>query len=87
VRLLRAFAFSTKLCWFEPTKVISLKMQTHAVNARLKRLSQLSLTHMLKSKRKMAQNSSFKVIYKEPRLGWALGKPFGKLNKRLTLLT
>jgi len=34
VRLLRAVAFSKKLPWFEPTNVISLKTQLHAVNAR-----------------------------------------------------
>jgi len=30
---LRAVAFSKKLPWFEPTKVITLKTQLHAVNA------------------------------------------------------
>jgi len=34
MRLLHAVAFSKKLPWFEPTKVISLKTQPHAVNAR-----------------------------------------------------
>ena len=28
-----SFAFSKKLPWFEPTKVITLKTQQHAVNA------------------------------------------------------
>jgi len=35
-----AVAFSKKLCWLAQTKVISLKMQPHTVNARWKRLSQ-----------------------------------------------
>ena len=29
-----SFAFSKKLPWFEPTKVITLKTQQHAVNPR-----------------------------------------------------
>ncbi len=33
MHLLHAFAFSKKLHWFEPTQVINLKTQTHAVNA------------------------------------------------------
>jgi len=33
MRLLHAVAFSKKLRWLEPIKVITLKMQTHAVNA------------------------------------------------------
>ena len=33
-----AFAFSKKLRWFEPTKVIFLKAQQHAVNSRWKRV-------------------------------------------------
>jgi hypothetical protein len=34
VRLLHAVVFSKQLRWLEPTKVITLKTQTHAVNAR-----------------------------------------------------
>jgi len=34
VRLLHAVAFSKKLPWFEQIKVITLKTQLHAVNAR-----------------------------------------------------
>jgi len=48
VRLLHAVVFSNKLPWFEPTKLITLKTQTHAANARWKRLSQLSLKECLK---------------------------------------
>ena len=44
LRLLHAIAFSRKLRWFEPTKVISLKMQQHAVNARSKRVWQRAFT-------------------------------------------
>jgi hypothetical protein len=36
-------SFSNKLRWLAETKVITLKTQLHAVNARWKRLSQLSL--------------------------------------------
>jgi len=42
MRLLHAVAFSKKLPWFEPTNVISLKTQQHAVNACVKRSSQRS---------------------------------------------
>ncbi len=42
MRLLHAVAFSKKLSWFEPTNVITLKTQLHAVNARWKWLSHLS---------------------------------------------
>jgi len=38
-------AFSKKLPWFEPTNVISLKTQPHAVNACVKRSSQRSFKH------------------------------------------
>jgi hypothetical protein len=41
-RFTHAFAFSKKLPWLAQTKVITLKTQLHAVNARWKRLSQLS---------------------------------------------
>jgi len=44
VRLLHAVAFSKKLPWFELTYVISLKMQSHAVNACVKRSSQCSFS-------------------------------------------
>jgi len=44
MRLLHVFAFSKKLRWLAQTNVISLKTQLHAVNARWKRLSQLSFT-------------------------------------------
>jgi len=43
MRLLHAVAFSKKLHWLTQTKVITLKMQLHAVNACVKRLSQRSL--------------------------------------------
>jgi len=43
VRLQHAVVFSKKWRWLEPTKLITLKTQTHTVNARWKRLSQLSL--------------------------------------------
>jgi len=43
-RLLHAFSFLKKLPWFEPTKVISLKTQLHAVNACVKRSSQRSFS-------------------------------------------
>ncbi len=42
MRLLHMVAFSMKLRWLAQTKVITLKTQLHAVNARWKRLSQLS---------------------------------------------
>jgi len=47
MRSLHAFAFSKWFNWFEPTNVISLKTQSHAVNARWKRLSQLSFYYFL----------------------------------------
>jgi len=43
VRLLHPDAFSKLLPWFDPTSVISLKTQPHAVNACVKRSSQRSL--------------------------------------------
>ncbi len=43
MRLLHAVAFLKQLPWFEPTNVISLKMQPYAVNACVKRSSQRSL--------------------------------------------
>jgi len=43
MRLLHVVAFSKKLRWLDQTKVITLNTQLHAVNARWKRLSQLSL--------------------------------------------
>jgi len=43
MHLLHAVAFSKKLRWLAQIKVITLKTQLHAVNARWKRLSQLSL--------------------------------------------
>jgi hypothetical protein len=46
MRLLHVVAFSKKLRWLAYTKVIALKTQQHAVNARWKRLSQLSFTAM-----------------------------------------
>ncbi len=46
MRLLHAVAFS-KLPWFKPTNVISLKTQPHAVNACVKRSSQRSLIDTL----------------------------------------
>jgi len=42
MRLLHVAAFSKKLRWLAQTKIISLKTQLHAVNARCKRLSQRS---------------------------------------------
>jgi len=42
MRLLHVVAFSKKLSWLAQTKVITLKTRLHAVNARWKRLSQLS---------------------------------------------
>ncbi len=45
--LLDVVAFSKKLRWFAQTKVISLKTQLHAVNARWKRLSQRSFNQPL----------------------------------------
>ncbi len=44
LRLLHVVAFSKNLRWLAQTKVITLKTQLHAVNARWKRLLQLSLT-------------------------------------------
>jgi len=44
MRLLHAVAFTKKLRWLTQTKVISLKTQPHAVNACVKRSSQLSFT-------------------------------------------
>ncbi len=44
MRLLHAVAFSKKLPWLAQTKVITSKTKTHAVNARWKRLSQLSFS-------------------------------------------
>jgi len=44
VRLLHAIALSKKLRWLAQTKVITLKTQLLAVNARWKRLSQRSLS-------------------------------------------
>ena len=43
VLLLHTVAFSKKLLWLTQTSVITLKTQTLAVNARYKRVSQLSL--------------------------------------------
>jgi len=48
VRFLHAIAFSKKLPWFEPTNVISLKMQLHAVNACVKRSLQRSFKYFSK---------------------------------------
>jgi len=45
MRILHAVAFSKYLRWLAKTKVITLKTQLHAVNARWKRLSQLSLKY------------------------------------------
>ncbi len=45
VRLLHAFGFSKKLPWLTQASVIDLKTQTHAINARWKRLSKLSFIH------------------------------------------
>jgi len=45
---LHVVAFSKKLHWLAQTKVISLKMQLHAVNASWKRLSQFSLKYNLR---------------------------------------
>ncbi len=42
--LLHAAVFSKKLRWLAQTKVISLKMQLHAVNVRDKRVSRRSLS-------------------------------------------
>ncbi len=42
-RLLHSVAFSKKLRWLAQTKVISLKTQPYAVNARRKNVSQRSL--------------------------------------------
>jgi len=47
MRLLHVVAFSKKLRCLAQTKVITLKMQQHAVNARWKRLSQLNLRYLL----------------------------------------
>jgi len=44
VRLLHVIAFSKYLPWFEPTKVSTLKTQSHALNACVKRSSQRSFT-------------------------------------------
>ncbi len=44
MRLLHEVAFSKKLPWLAQTKVITSKTKAHAVNARWKRLSQLSLS-------------------------------------------
>jgi len=44
VCLMHAIASSKKLCWLVQTKVITLKMQPHAVNARWKRVSQCGFT-------------------------------------------
>jgi hypothetical protein len=46
--LLHAVAFSKKLRWFEPTNVISLKTQPHAVNACGKRSLQRSFKEDMK---------------------------------------
>ena len=43
MRLVHAVAFSNKLHWFAQINVITLKTQTHPVNARRKRVSQLGL--------------------------------------------
>ena len=45
MRLLHPVTFSKKPLWLVQTNVIALKTQTHAVNARLKRVSQLGLTN------------------------------------------
>jgi len=45
MRLLHVVAFLKKLRWLAPIQVITLKTQLHAVSARRKRLSQLSLKH------------------------------------------
>ncbi len=42
MRLLHVVEFSKKLRWLAQTKVITLKMQLHAINANVKQLSQLS---------------------------------------------
>jgi len=47
MRLLHVVAFSKKLPWYEPTKVISLKTQPHAENACAKRSSQRSFNDSL----------------------------------------
>jgi len=47
LRLLHAVAFSKKLPRFEPTKVISLKTQPHAVNVCVKCSSQRSFTFQM----------------------------------------
>jgi len=44
MRLLLMVAFLKKLRWLAQTKVFTLKTQLHAVNARWKRLSQLSFS-------------------------------------------
>ncbi len=67
-RLLHVVVFSTKLRWLAQTKVITLKMQLHTVNARWKRLSQLSLklrcnerfTHAVSTLWKRLSQRSFK---------------------------
>jgi len=48
-------AFSKKLRWLAQTEVITLKTQLHAVNARWKRLSQLSLIEHLSIRWKFAK--------------------------------
>ncbi len=48
MRLLNMVAFSKKLRWLAQIKVITLKTQLHAVNARWKRLSQLSFRPVIK---------------------------------------
>jgi len=42
MRLLHTVVFSKKLLWLAQAKVIKLKTQRHAVNARRKRVSQRS---------------------------------------------
>jgi len=42
MRLLHVVEFSKKLRWLAQTKVITLKIQLHAINANVKQLSQLS---------------------------------------------
>jgi len=70
MRLLHAVAFSKKLRWLAQTKVISLKTQLHAVNACVKRLSQLSFKPFLKASRfgtsqlKRSQNMFYQSLEK-----------------------
>ncbi len=63
-RFTHAVAFSKKLPWLAQTKVITLKTQLHAVNARWKRLSQLSLkvSKILKSRISCTLPPSYKSM-------------------------